>query len=284
MKSSREADLDFAQGNFDVVVPTRDGISHVMALSGEYRRLGLRPRYFIDSRSRDSYKAIAAHVLGNVSIIDTDGECVEQIMPRIVEKCIGRWIIRLDDDEAPSSSLASWLANGAMRGNVSVIAFPRRTLRLDGTQVQYARTIPGIVKHDYQYRCFVLSRVKIDSGVHTPGIRFSESEVMYAPHDCCIYHFDWIVRSPQQRKAKLVRYEKLQGGAGEVFKYQYLPEDFDSGLYDFAVVDDPVISRLALRLRAAREFYETATEKALSRLRGVNVYQGQTFSQLIVGA
>jgi hypothetical protein len=250
-------------------------LSYVIAIADEYRRLGLKPRYFVDSRSRASYKFIASRVLSDVCFIDTDAECIEQIMPSIVEKCTGKWVIRLDDDEAPSSSLASWLANAAMCGEASVIAFPRRTLRLDSAQVQYARTMPGIVNHDYQYRCFMLSRVKIDTDVHTPGIRFSESEVMYAPHDCCIYHFDWIVRSPQQRKAKLERYDKLQSGAGEVFKYQYLPEDFHSDLYDFAVVEDPAISRLALQLRTAKEFYETATENALSRLRGVNVRRAQ---------
>ncbi|MEA2758463.1 MAG: hypothetical protein QOH65_1076 [Methylobacteriaceae bacterium] len=240
----------------------------MFSLAREYRRLGLTPRYFVDGRSRLSYKRAAARLLDEVFLIDTKGECVEQIMPDILNECTEKWIMRLDDDEAPSSKLVQWLDEVVLPCDISAVAFPRRALRIQGHEVQYARTIPGIQEHDYQYRCFDPSRVELDTRVHTPGIRFPESEVVHAPHDCCIYHFDWIIRSSEERKAKLARYESLQSGAGEIFKYQYAPEDSDAELYDFVVLEDPVISRLAHRLRAAKDVYETAKENALSRLRG----------------
>lgn len=112
--------------------------------------------------------------------------------------------------------------------------------------------MPNLPPQDFQFRGFLVDSVRFRKKIHTPGFSFNESDVLYAPSDCHIYHFDWVVRSREQRASKLEFYERMEPGAFELLKYQYLYEDFDRALYDFSPLDDSDVSALALRLHDGR--------------------------------
>lgn len=237
---------------FDLVIPTRDGLPYVFVIAREYARFELTPHYFIDGRSSNLFRRTAPRLLTRTTILSSSGASIEEMLPEIAAQTHASWVWRMDDDEAPSRALLAWLARLTPGEGHRVIAMPRRAVRfVDGAPV-YARAIPNLHEHDYQYRAFVRAGATFDPTLHTAGITFSAPQVIHAPPDCCLYHFDWIVRTRAQRAEKLLRYERLKQGSWKQFRGQYLPEDFARDPYDYAPVEDVDIARLARRLRAAR--------------------------------
>ena len=238
--------------DFDLVIPSRDGLPHVFVIAREYARLKLTPRYFIDARSAPLFRSAAPRLLEHATLLSSSGVSIEEMLPEIVAQTRAAWVWRMDDDEAPSTALLAWLAQLTPDDVVRVVAMPRRAVRFEDGVPVYARSIPKLTEHDYQYRAFVRSGVTFDPTLHTAGIAFAPPQVIHAPPDYCLYHFDWIVRTRAQRADKLLRYERLKPGSWDAFDCQYLPEDFAGNLYDYAAVEDADIVRLARRLRLAR--------------------------------
>jgi hypothetical protein len=237
-----------------IVVPSRDGAPYAFVLADEYRRHGLRPLYLIDSRSTRRYRAQALARIDSAAILEVEEgpDFVEAILPEIAGMVDTKWLFRLDDDEFPSARLIPWLTQTVATTSKTVIAVPRRAVAIrDGTPM-FAGTMPQLHPGDRQYRGFVVATAKFNPLLHSPGILGESADVHHAPDDCCIYHFDWIVRSKEQRARKLKHYEAIAGGALPIYRHQYLYEDFDPALFNFTAVDEPSIADLALRLLDAR--------------------------------
>jgi hypothetical protein len=248
--------------DFDLVIPSRDGLPYTLIIAREYARLGVRRRYFIDGRSSRLFRSLSTALLAPADIIFPSGDSIEQILPQIVAGSNARWVLRIDDDEAPSSALLAWLTHMTPDRGKTVIALPRRAVRFDNETAVYARSIPKVMEHDYQYRCFLREGVVFEPTLHTAGIKFALTDIAYAPPECCLYHFDWIVRTRAEREAKLSRYERLAPGSWKTFVSQYLPEHFCRSEYDYAPLDDLHAIRLAKRLRAGQHFYSLAGRAA----------------------
>lgn len=249
---------------FEIFIVTRDGLSWVPALYKEHRRLRLEPRYFIDDRSSPFYKAIMQRTVLRTMSVTSKANYIEAIIPEVLSYCQGEWIFRVDDDEAFSSDLANWLLSAIPACTKRIIAAPRRAVRFVNGSLVYAQTIPGILEHDYQYRGFLRKGIEFDPRVHTPGILFHSSEVLYAPQNCCLYHFDWIIRTRAERLTKLSGYKKMN--SGDIFDRQYLPEDFEDHPYRYTPVTDQGIIKLAQTLRTGKENYDEATSRFRSIL------------------
>ncbi len=248
--------------DFNLVIPSRDGLPHVFLIAREYVRLDLAPHYFVDGRSSGLFRGTAPRLLAHTTLLSPTGASIEEMLPEIVARTSAPWVLRIDDDEAPSLALRTWLADVTPAADKTVIAFPRRAVRFDEGAPVYARSIPKLTEYDYQYRAFRRASAVFDPTLHTAGIRFSGTQVVYAPPDCCLYHFDWIVRTRAQREAKLFHYESLKHGSWDSFDFQYLPEDFSAALYDYTPLDDPEIARLAKRLRLAQRLHGFARRMA----------------------
>lgn len=184
---------------------------------------------------------------------------VEGILPKIAAVSRAKRIFRLDDDEFPSRALLTWLRDVAAPTNKPVIAVPRRAVAVVDSKAVFAANVPNLAPQDIQFRGFLVGSVRFRKKIHTPGFSFNESDVLYAPSECHIYHFDWVVRSREQRASKLEFYERMEPGAFELLKYQYLYEDFDPALYGFSPLDDSDVSALALRLHDERPAPAEAT-------------------------
>ena len=236
------------------MVPTRNGAPHVFIIADEYQRTGVKPLFLVDSRSSRQFKTDAIARIETVSILKLGRKeaFIEAILPDIAKSVGSKWLFRLDDDEFPSPGLVPWLIAAVASTSKTVIAVPRRAVAMIDGRPQFAATIPRLDPGDQQYRGFVVASAKFSPTLHSPGILGESTDVLHAPADCCIYHFDWIVRNRRERARKHKKYESIAGAALEKFRHQYLYEDFDRQLYGFTPVDDPSIAHLALKLHTAK--------------------------------
>ena len=243
------------------MVPTRDGAPHSLIIADEYRRLGIDVRYFVDSRSSARYVKDVLRTVESATKLPVrwGASYVEGILPKIASASRAKRIFRLDDDEFPSRALLTWLLDVAAPTNKSVIAVPRRAVAVIDSKAVFASNIPNMTPLDIQFRGFLVGSVKFRKNIHTAGFSFKEADILYAPSECHIYHFDWVVRSREQRADKLKFYEKIKPGTFESHKYQYLYEDFDPAHYGFMSLNDPDASALALRLHGERPAPAEAT-------------------------
>lgn len=248
--------------SFSLVVPTRDGAPHSLIIAEEYRRLGIDVRYFVDGRSSPRYVKDVLRTVESATKLPVrwGASYVEGILPKIAAVSRAKRIFRLDDDEFPSHALLNWLRDVAEPTDVPVIAAPRRAIAVIDSKAVFAANIPNMTPLDIQFRGFLVGSVKFRKNIHTAGFSFKETDILYAPSECYIYHFDWVVRSREQRADKLKFYEKIKPGTFESHKYQYLYEDFDPAHYGFMPLNDPDVSALALRLHRERPTGAEATK------------------------
>jgi hypothetical protein len=239
----------------DIVIPSRNALPWVFAIRRAYRRLGLQPRYFIDERSSRLYRKLAGWLLSETSTLRGTAAHLEPMLPEIVEACASEWILRVDDDEIPSAALVHWLKQSLRVIDRRVVAIPRRALMFHGEDLFFTDKIPNLGRQDYQFRLFRREGIKFTSQIHTAGIEFAEGDIAYAPDECCLYHFDWIVRDHRERASKLKTYESIRAGTEDFFRPQYLPEELDLISYSFEPVVDPEVITLAKHLRSSKRLY-----------------------------
>jgi hypothetical protein len=237
--------------SIDLVVPTRNAMPWAFVIAPTFRKLGLRPRYFVDARSSPLFKRLAQWWLPDARRLDSTAPFVEAMYEQILAACGRKWVLRLDDDEAPSAALVDWLRTELGNTDKRVVAIARRAVLLRDGAAYYAAAIPNIQACDYQYRLFLRDGVRLRPEIHTPAIHFDANDVLYAPQECCIYHLDWVVRTHAERAAKLDFYAAILPGAGQVFLAQYLPEDVGSNALGLVPLADTDILRVALKLRTA---------------------------------
>lgn len=237
-----------------IVVPTRDGAPYAFVIADAYRRAGLSALFVVDGRSSPRYRAEALARIPSAVILEVErsGDFVEAMLPEIARLVASKWLFRFDDDEFPSAALIDWLPQGVASVTRKVIAAPRRGVAMIAGVPHFAATVPGLLAGDDQCRGFVVEAARFSPALHSPGLDLKPGDVDDAPADCFIYHFDWIVRSRDERARKLAHYQAISGEPLTRFRHQYLYEDFDPALYDFTPVDDPMIADLTLRLDEAR--------------------------------
>lgn len=237
-----------------VVVPTINSAGWIRHILAYYRAVDLQPVFFVDTRSTDDCLAVLRGFGAHVEQVTGPEPRVEALLPAISDCTTTAWLLRVDDDEVPSRNLVGWLRSFDPRSSKDVVGFARRWLRfVTETRLRYLasrkwdwrRSVDG---EDRQFRLFRKDGVTFETGIHSPGIIADDADL--APPECCLFHFDWVLRSKPERLEKMRRYELQSEGAGSQFGKYYLPEDV--GVWDFEQdVDDPRVQRLAARLRRA---------------------------------
>jgi hypothetical protein len=216
---------------FRVVVPTRDSAKWIGVVLGAYRRLGVRPLFLVDSRSADGTRGILEAEGADLAEVTPEADLVEDMVWRIPSVTDAAWVLRFDDDEMPSHALLDWAASALPRAETDQFALSRRWCLLSREgRLRYSRledfywseARPDLL--DPQSRLFRPDRVRFVRDIHTAG--FAPSPAMgFAPAEAFFCHFDWIVRAPPARIAKLRRYERQSpGSGGALFGRFYLPE------------------------------------------------------------
>jgi hypothetical protein len=242
------------QGALEVFVPTRDSERWIGAFAREWRRIGMLPLYVVDSRTRDKTRTVL-HDLGMRQIeVSPEHDRVEDIVWRVGQRASTNWLLRLDDDEFPSKTMLDWIRQRSATLPGDAVGFSRRWCLHHASRLFYAappdffwlRESPDQL--DPQIRLFRPALVEWTSNIHSPG--FVAKNISFADPGAYFCHFDWIIRTREERKAKMKRYDVQQSGAGSGAARFYLPED--------RAVDD-----LQLHPFETREFNKLAS--AISR-------------------
>jgi FkbM family methyltransferase len=232
----------------DIVVPVCNAEKWINAICDGYDALRLRPLFIVEARSSDNSLAI---LLGrNARAFSARGKrpYVESLLSGIIPYLSSSWILRLDDDELPSYAMLHWIADSISHLQGTSVAFPRFWVHgnTHGVwEISDCRAIGGAWGADHQWRLFRPSAVIPTDAIHTPGF---EASGTIAPDEARIYHFDWIVRSYDERLRKIERYEELEKDSGNKFSAYYLPEERDRAIYDFIPLEDNLIETVCERL------------------------------------
>lgn len=141
---------------------------------------------------------------------------LESVLDEGIAACMGRYILRLDDDEKVSAPLFNWLVSGDYV-NADIFTFARVNLWQDE---QHVIANPPLYP-DFQTRLTVREKAGGRGKLHS-GSPFGPGVLMDYP----IEHHKFLVRSYEQRKELAERYERIEagGGLGE-YKVFNLPED-----------------------------------------------------------
>jgi hypothetical protein len=215
---------------FRVIVPTRDSAPWIGAIAQAYGCLGVRPLFVLDSRSIDGTFAVLRGIGADAVEILPAENCVEDIIWRLQSLTGADWTLRFDDDEMPSAALLHWVRANLHTLTLPVVAFARRwAIRApDGLlsfaerkHLYYIQGRPDLL--DPQFRLYRPDKVQYCRRIHTPGFALDDA-IHIAPPEAFICHFDWVLRSFDERHAKLILYDAELPGCGGSLSYFYLPE------------------------------------------------------------
>jgi glycosyltransferase involved in cell wall biosynthesis len=250
---------------FTVVVPTRNSSNWIIPLLKAYRKIDIEPLYIVDSRSSDETLTMLQSAKANIRLFEPSADFVEAGMQAFAAKHVSTaWTLRLDDDEFPSLELVRWAKQIGAASNSKCWALSRRDLIPSGERITYSKhwsmffmaKKPGYLNP--QMRLYRHDLMEFTEDLHTPG--FTLNALDYAPQEAYFVHFDVIVRSIEDRIAKIRKYEKIKPGFGWKFGNQYLPELVPEDELDLADIGTAQFNNILLDL----PFQRTTCELNLS--------------------
>ena len=180
----------------ELVVPTINSSRWIEPLVAAYRDAGALP-LLVDRQSADGTLQAIARAGGRAIGVDLAAPRVETLIPQIRNFVRSGWVLRVDDDEYPSSGLFEWLRGAEPRADVDSVAIQRRWLRrsaeghLQRADCRLWIDSSGEVGGDRQWRAFHTERVNYLTDLHTPG--FAPASWEKAPADAFLVHFDWLL-------------------------------------------------------------------------------------------
>lgn len=221
---------------FTVVIPTRDSAAWIGALIDHYQARDITPTLLLDSRTRDETRAIGERA--GARIVDVHRFTYTEAIVRITRDCVTTpWAFFVHDDEVPSDRLLKRLRAPPPPDEVQSVAIPRRWAWYEpGKPLMYGRSQfwadrSGLHGTDHHWRLFRPDRVSYVSAMHSEG--FLIDRWSRVPLDAYIVHFEWVLRTLQQRIAKLRRYDEHRYGYGHFFQNMYLPESQPAGAIEY---------------------------------------------------
>lgn len=242
------------------VVPTRDSAPWIEEFIKYYKQLSIDPLFILDSRSCDGTEEILRSSGCNFQTITPKFDRVEAMLSSACEFTDTKWVIRIDDDEAPSSALVDWVSSDLQKCDEDALWLSRREVLFSENTLVYSRledyyvlhNDPSIARSDPlflcpQLRAFQPEKISFLETIHSPGIETANCG--FAPSEAYFCHFDWIIRSIEQRKEKMRRYEKQSPGGGWAFAKFYLPELHNQSSCRWTPLLSNEFNGLATRLR-----------------------------------
>ena len=233
-----------------LVVPTINSASWIGEIFHFYREVGVDPLFAIDTRSSDGTEKcspISARAWRRSPLL----RAASIAFPAIAASSPTEWLLRLDDDELPSGALLRWLGEVDLDAPVDVYGFPRCQLVLDEKQrLMRSRFISfgPAAEFDRQWRMFRRDRAVYSDQLHSPGLVIQSGAG--APDDALILHFDWIIRSYEERLSKFARYRDQSGNAALRARHYGIWEDIPLAWHAFEPVESEKLAAFARRSRA----------------------------------
>jgi len=213
---------------YQVIVPTRESARWIGSMLDAYRTLGIEPLFLYDARSTDNTFALLRAMKADCISLEPEFDRVESMLSAVRDVVDQEWVVRFDDDELPSAALIEWLDTSLRHIKEDAIALSCRNAQFVEERLCFAR-LEDFYFHpvDLTYLCpawraFRPRKVEFTDAVHTPGFRISQFAT--APSSAFFVHFDWTLRTVEQRLEKVRRYERQSPGGGWPLAQFYLPE------------------------------------------------------------
>jgi hypothetical protein len=213
---------------------------------------------------------------------------VERSLAWLHSHCSSDWIMRIDSDEIASPALAALLPELTRSGDLTHYWIPRRWLYPDRTT--YLRGWPWLP--DYQLRLVRNdpALLRFPGTVHTSVSCLGPGRYLRDP----IYHLDCVIRSKEERVAKVHTYNRLGGsaqtapGAEAISEEYYLPERRRSlpmaavPSVDLAALAADAGKRFLARLSpSGRQSSRVATREEVDRLWSRRTLADDAYSALL---
>lgn len=207
-----------------------------------YMRLGVTISVFLDDRSSPSTVTQLEAVGLTPTLVTNTRPYVEGLYREVATNTQTEWLWIMTNDELLNVSALLEASLRTLRKNVpDCIATARRWVARQRSEL--AVGLSDVIGPDYQYRLIRHSNLHFTAELHTAGFVLP-TRVSYMTLPSCIYHFDWVIRTLDQREAKLAFYETHMRGATERYEKWYLPERFPEA-YRWEPLADKSVSRSA---------------------------------------
>lgn len=157
------------------------------------------------------------HAMRGPRYVESKGY-IESVLDEALEFCTRDYVLRLDDDERCSKSMVRWLTS---RGYETSNHWKLPRIHLWGDE-HHALVTPHLYP-DHQTRLSVKKLAGSRPGIHSGSPHGGGLE---APG--VIEHAKFLVKSLDERREIVERYESIQEGAGSQFRPFSCPEDFYS--------------------------------------------------------
>ena len=167
---------------------------------------------------------------------------IESVLDEALGFCTGDYVLRLDDDERCSPAMVDWLASGKWASRPSW-KFCRQHLWGDERHFIITPQLWPDHQSRLAHRSLSGGRITIHAGSPHGGGEL-------AP--CAMVHAKFLVKSLEERRAIVRRYDAIQPGAGTNFAAFSVPED----VYEeaaIAEVGDGSIRDVAVAFTRLRE-------------------------------
>jgi hypothetical protein len=235
------------------VVVTKNSARWFGIILDGYQAAGISPFVILDEESSDGTEKLLSERGIEYAREHAEFPRVEALIERIPALVRSRWVVRLDDDELPCRALCDWITARLGSLTCNVVGFQRRSIRLTSTSVcEYSRH-PLIVSRlgvlDAQWRLFKPSEMRYTLEIHTPGFLVPKGSPI-APHKAYIVHFDWLVRTLDERRLQIRDYDRQAANAGSRFRDMKAWEDSDIADHCFHPMDTDEFDVIAAKLAA----------------------------------
>ena len=211
-----------------IVIPTINSARWIRAIVNSYRGAHVSPLFMVDNQSTDETFDVIVRAGARALKVDLDCPRVEALIPKIRHHVRPGWVFRVDDDEFPSAGLFKWLQGPQPDEKLDSVAIQRRWIRRsEAGRLQHADCRlwidgTGEVGGDHQWRVFHTERVNYLSDIHTPGFMPVAWEAL--SDNAFLVHFDWLIRSEAERRAKMALYDQQHPQSGARHWMYYLHE------------------------------------------------------------
>jgi glycosyltransferase involved in cell wall biosynthesis len=219
--------------NVKLIIPTRGCAKWLPYFLEAYRALGFEPAYAVDRGCEPETLALLEQNHAEAIFIDAnDIRNGESIMPYLSKRVSEDYVFRLDDDEFPTGELLRWVNSipDSQYAFVTSWWLPRYEVawldgRLRSCHPKWLRTKLGSRQYENLHggRFYRHKDVEYDKvGPHHGN--FISEYVSHAPPGALIIHFDYLVRTVQERLDKLRSTEQRFKDAGWPFANHVMPE------------------------------------------------------------
>lgn len=242
---------------FSILIPTWNGARRLEIVLRYYAEINITPSLIIDNKTEDRTTEVARKYHCPYVVSPNPTYRAQHIIAQGARALSSSWALRMDDDEVPTHGMMNYIEQ-LMRApeltSDTVVGFPRFQCTIRNRAI-VTSTRHTSVEHR-QWRLFRPDSVRFTDRGHTPGFEVAGMRQLPAPDVAAMLHFDWVVRTPEERLEKIRRYDAHTANHGSQWSDYYLADTLQGFESELAPFDAPELRKFATEL--AREFQSKA--------------------------